>query len=242
VQLGSADDLPLDGRLVFFLKSTVPAKFPRNEKVELAAVDGSFDTQLSLADGSLMLADAKTAMGSVEPLTRFGASAFGPIHVRVLSADGATGNWLPLGTLVRLPGFKELRCPRTQAKPCTLSGTNLFLADAFAATPDFENPTDVPQDFTGTQLMVPHPAGGTLYLKLRDDPQTVQTLTLPVTLLSSAESKVVAAQAAPAAVPSAVPSDTPATPDVPAATVPASPPEAPNSNPAPSPDASTGKP
>ncbi|MGC1461522.1 MAG: hypothetical protein WA802_04930 [Terracidiphilus sp.] len=242
VQLGSADDLPLDGRLVFFLKSTVPAKFPRSEKVELAAVDGSFDTQLSLADGSLMLADAKTAMGSVEPLTRFGASAFGPIHVRVLSADGASGNWLPLGTLVRLPGFKELRCPRAQAKPCTLSGTNLFLADAFAATPDFENPTDVPQDFTGTQLMVPHPAGGTLYLKLRDDPQTVQTLTLPVTLLSSAESKAVAAQAAPATVPSAVPSDTPATPDVPAATVPVSPQAAPNSNPAPSPDASTGKP
>jgi hypothetical protein len=29
---------------------------------------------------------------------------------------------------------------------------------------------------------VPHPAGGVLYLKLRDDPATVQTLTLPVTL------------------------------------------------------------
>ena len=101
-----------NGRLVFFLKSTVPAKFPRNEKVELAASDGSFDTELSLADGSLMLEDAKTAMGSVEPLTRFGPSAFGPIHLRVLSADGATGDWLPLGTLVRLPGFKELRCPR----------------------------------------------------------------------------------------------------------------------------------
>ena len=29
--------------------------------------------------------------------------------------------------------------------------------------------------------MVPHPANGMLYLKLRDDPETVQTLTLPVT-------------------------------------------------------------
>ena len=116
VQLGSADDLPLDGRLVFFLKSTVPAKFPRNEKVELAASDGSFGTQLSLADGSLILADAKTAMGSVEPLSRFGPSAFGPVRLRVLSADGATGDWMPLGTLVRLPGFKELRCPRAIAK------------------------------------------------------------------------------------------------------------------------------
>jgi hypothetical protein len=241
VQLGSANDLPLDGRLVFFLKAKVPARFSRNEKVELAAVDGSFDTELSLADGSLMLEDAKTAMGSVEPLQRFGSSAFGPVHLRVISVDGATGDWLPLGTLVRLPGFKELRCPRAQAKPCTLSGTNLFLADSFAATPDFDNPTDVPQDFTGTQLMVPHPAGGTLYLKLRDDPETVQTLTLPVTLLSTAESKAAAAQAQPAAAPSAAPPATPATPDAPAATEPSNPPAAPDPNPAATPNAPSAK-
>jgi hypothetical protein len=52
VRLGSPDDLPVDGRLVFFLKSRVPADFPRNEKVEVAAVDGSFQTILSLTDGS----------------------------------------------------------------------------------------------------------------------------------------------------------------------------------------------
>ncbi len=235
IQLGSADDLPLNGRLVFFLQSKVPAKFPRNEKVELAAVDGSFNTELSLADGGLMLEDAKTAMGSVEPLARFGTSAFGPVHVRVLSADGASGDWLPLGTLVRLPGFKDLRCPHAQAKPCTLTGTNLFLADSFAATSDFENPSDVPQDFTGTQITVPHPSGGTLYLKLRDDPQTVQTLTLPVTLLTLAESKAVAAQAQPAAAPPA-----PA-PTVPVTTEPATPPAAQGTIPTAPPDASTGK-
>jgi hypothetical protein len=194
VQLGSTDDLPVGGRLVFFLKSTVPAKFPRNQKVELAATDGSFGTQLSLADGSLILADAKTAMGSVEPLSRFGPSAFGPIRLRVLSADGASGDWLPLGTLVRIPGFKELRCPRAIARPCTLTGTNLFLTDSIAATQDFESPTEVPQNFTGTLLNVPHPANGVLYLKLRDDPTTVQTLTLPITLITSAESKAAAAQ------------------------------------------------
>ena len=121
-----------------------------------------------------------------------------------LSADGATGDWMPLGTLVRLPGFRELRCPRALAKPCTLVGGNLFLADSIAATPDFETPVVVPQDFTGTQLIVPHPlANGTLYLKLRDDPATVQTLSLPVTLISPAEAKAVAEQmqAAPATQP-----------------------------------------
>ncbi len=189
MQLGNTDDLPLDGRLVFFLKSTVPARFPRNEKVELAAVDGSFDTELSLADGSLMLEDAKTAMGNIEPLNRLGASAFGPIHVRALSAEGAAGDWLPLGTLVRLPGFKDLRCPHAVAKPCVLTGTNLFLAASIAATPDFDNPTDVPPEFPGTQLTVPHPANGTLYLRLRDDPATVQTLNLPVTLVAPAASE-----------------------------------------------------
>jgi hypothetical protein len=235
VQLGSADDLPLNGRLVFFLKSTVPARFPRNEKVEVAAVDGSFDTELSLADGGLMLEDAKTAMGSVEPLARFGGSAFGPVRVRVLSADGTTGDWLPLGTLVRLPGFKELRCPHAQSRPCMLMGTNLFLAHSFAATPDFQNPTDVPQDFTGTQMNVPHPAGGTLYLKLRDDPQTVQTLTLPVTLLTPAESKAVASQAQQTSVPQAT------APATATDTDPATPPVVQDTNPAAPPDASTGK-
>jgi len=235
VQLGSPDDLPLEGRLVFFLKSTVPSKFPRNEKVELAAADGSFQTQLSLADGSLMLEDARTAMGSVEPLTRFGASAFGPVRVRVVSANGATGDWLPLGTLVRLPGFKELRCPRALARPCTLTGANLFLTDSVAATPDFGNPTEVPPDFTGTQLTVPHPVNGLLYLKVRDDPVTVQTLTLPITALTNAESRAAAAQAQPAAA-------APATlPPEPAATEPTTPPAAQDSTPEAPPDALSGK-
>jgi len=186
VLMGSPDDLPLDGRLVFFLKSREPQNFPRNEKVEVAAVDASFHTVLSLADGGLMLEDAKTAIGSLDPLTRFGSSAFGPVEARVVSADGAAGNWIPLGTLVRVPGFKDLRCPRSPAKPCILTGTNLFLAASIGATADFDGATDVPPDFTGTQLSVPHPANGMLYLRLRDDPPTVQTLTLPVTLMSLA--------------------------------------------------------
>ena len=196
VHLGSPDDLPIENRLVFFLKSRVPANFPRNEKVEVAAADGSFRTVLSLADGGLMLEDAKTAVGMVDPLARFGSSAFGPVEARVMSADGVSGDWMPLGTLVRLPGFKELRCPRALAKPCTLSGSNLFLAASIGASAEFDNATDVPPEFTGTQLSVPRPAGGVLYLRLRDDPATVQTLTLPVT----AAAPTAAGQSQPAAV------------------------------------------
>jgi hypothetical protein len=220
VQLGSPDDLPLDGRLVFFLKSTVPGKFARDEKVELAAADGSFNTELSLADGGLMLEDASTAMAHLEPLKRFGASAFGPVRVRVVAGNGATGDWMPLGTLVRLPGFTELRCPRSVSKPCMLAGTNMFLAASISATPDFDDPVEVPPDFTGMQLAIPHPTNGVIYLKLRDDPATVQTLTMQVTpavasdlevpVLSKAKPAPAAEeqspQPAPAAAPAAQPS------------------------------------
>jgi hypothetical protein len=186
VHLGSNDDLPVDGRLVFFIRSKEPENFPRDEKVEVAAADGSFHTMLGVADGSLMLEDAKTALGVVEPLRSFGSSAFGPLRARVLSADGVAGDWMPLGTLVRLPGFKELHCPRHVGKPCVLTGTNLFLVASFSATSNFEKSIDVPPDFTGTQVNVPHPVNGALYLKLRDDAETVQTLTLPVMPMSLA--------------------------------------------------------
>lgn len=201
VHLGSPDDLPLHGKLVFFLKSEVPQKFPRNEDVEVAAADGSFRTVLSLSDGSLMLEDNRTALGSVEPLEKFGPSAFGPIQARAISADGVAGDWMPLGTLVRLPAFKELHCPRSIARPCLLTAGNLFLAESISASPDFSNPTEIPGDFTGDQIAVPHPVNGTLYLKLRDDPQTVQTLTMPLNAATPAvvPSAAAASAASPAA-------------------------------------------
>jgi hypothetical protein len=185
VRFGSPDDLPVEKKLVFFLKSKVPASFPRDEKIEVSAVDGSFHTALSLSDGSLILEDANTALGVVEPLARFGPSAFGPVEARAVSAAGVAGDWLPLGTLVRMPGFKELHCPRAVAKPCALTGSNLFLATAVASSPEFSNPTDVPPDYTGTQLTVTHASSGMLYVKLRDDPATVQTVTLPVLPMSA---------------------------------------------------------
>lgn len=216
VHLGSTDDLPVHGRLVFFFKSRTPTAFPRSEKVEVSAEDDSFHTDLSVSDGSLMLEDSQTALGVVEPLRKFGTSAFGPLKARAMSADGAAGDWVPLGTLVREPNFGQLRCPRAQAKPCMLNGDNLFLASAISATADFDNAVDVPQEFTGTQLTVPHPAnGGVLYLKLRDDPATVQTLTLPVTAISNSaapQTSVVQPQAPAPAEKAAAPAEKAAAP------------------------------
>ncbi|WP_263355633.1 hypothetical protein [Acidicapsa ligni] len=211
VHLGSTNDLPLQRRLVFFLRSRMPAAFPRTEKIELGAVDGSFQTTLSLSDGSLMLEDAHTAVAVIDPLTRFGSSAFGPLQMRAVSADGITGDWIPLGTLVRLPGFngapgsKDLRCPRSTTKPCQLSGSNLFLITAISANPDMSNAIDVPAEFSGTALTIPNVTrtgtNGTLYLSLRDDPSTVQTLTLPIAQQpgQTGQTAQTGAQASPAA-------------------------------------------
>jgi cell division septation protein DedD len=155
---------------------------------------------LSVSDGTLMLEDANTALGVVEPLAKFGSSAFGPLQARAVSADGVAGEWMTLGTLVRIPGFKELHCPHNPSRPCVLTGTNLFLAAYIAASPEFDNPVDVPADFTGTQLTVPHPVNGLLYLRLRDDPETVQTLSLSVMPLTPATQNPAAAKP-PAATP-----------------------------------------
>jgi hypothetical protein len=83
------------------------------------------------------------------------------------------------------------------SKPCTLTGTNLFLARSISASDDFDNAVDVPADFTGTQLIVPHPVNGVLYLKLRDDPDTVQTLALSVLPALASTGSVTAKQSEP---------------------------------------------
>jgi hypothetical protein len=95
-----------------------------------------------------------------------------------------------------------------------LTGTNLFLAASISSAEDFANATEVPPDFTGGQLAVPHPSNGVLYLKLRDDPGTVQTLTLPVTLVaaSSQSSGQTAAMQTPAGDGPASPPPDPAPP------------------------------
>jgi len=189
IRFGNPDDLPASERLGFFFKARVPAAFPRDQKIEIAAVDASFHTLLSLADGGLILSDSTTAMAVVEPLTRFGSSAFGPIQARPVAANGIAGDWIPLGTLVRIPGLHDLRCPHVAARPCTLTGSNLFLAAALDSTADFDDPVTVPPDFTGTQLTVPHAPNGTLYIKLRDDPNTVQTVTVPVVPMQAGATK-----------------------------------------------------
>lgn len=180
IRLGSQDELPQDGKLSFLVKSEIPATFPRTEKIEVGAEDGSFDVLLGTETGSLTLADPQNAFAQVEPLKNWGASAFGPLRFRPVQADGTKGDWQPLVTLVRVPAVTQVHCPENADKPCTLSGSNLFLIDAVASDKDFTDQVAVPLGAVNPSIDVPHPAGPLLYIKLRDDPSVVSTLELPV--------------------------------------------------------------
>jgi hypothetical protein len=98
----------------------------------------------------------------------------------VEEGGGGKGDWQPLATLVRVPSLKEVRCPDSPDKQCKLSGSNLFLLDSVAADPQFNQTVSVPIGFADSSMSVPRPNGTLLYIKLRDDPETVDTLVLPV--------------------------------------------------------------
>jgi hypothetical protein len=180
IRLGNQDELPQDGRLSFFVKSEVPDTFPRNEKIEVATADNSFDVLLSLADGNLLLQDSQTVLAMLDPLKSFGPSAFGSLHFRAVDASGTKGDWEPLANLVRIPSLKEVRCPDSPDKQCTLSGTSLFLIESIASDSQFKHEVPVPLGFADQAITVPRPNGTLLYIKLRDDPSAVNKAALPV--------------------------------------------------------------
>ena len=103
-------------------------------------------------------------------------------------APFAVSDWLSLGTLVRLPVLSHLQCPTDASQPCTLNGSNLFLVDSVAAEPSFGAPAPVPDGFTGTTLPVPHISGTTFFLRLRDDPEAVNSVTVPISTVSATAS------------------------------------------------------
>ncbi len=199
ITLSSTDDLPLSAPLTFTLKT--PQPFPRSGRVEVETLDGTLRAVLTLApSGGLVLQDPHTVVATLDPLRAFGPSAFGALHVRAIfpprkhgdqtattnpantnAEDESSSDWLPLGNLVRLPQLSTLQCPADPTASCTLSGSSLYLISAIAPNPAFDNPVRVPDGYTDATLTVPHPAAaGTLFLKLRDDPNPVDAANLPV--------------------------------------------------------------
>ncbi len=179
VRLGRPEELPQDGRLNFFLKTQVPETFPATEKIEVATADESFRVLLSFKDGNLTLQDSKTVFAVLDPMKLLGPSAFGPLKFRPVAEGGIDGDWQPLVNLVRLPLFKGIHCVPGPDKQCSLNGEKLFLLDSVSTDADFVNAVTVPEGFVEDALAIPPTKTKTLYIKLRDDPDTVDTVTLP---------------------------------------------------------------
>jgi hypothetical protein len=176
----SPDDLPLNEKLTFFVKSA--DNYPRGQQIEVASTDDSLHTTLSIASGTLVLQNKHTVLATLEPLKVFGTSAFGPLHIRAVAPDGTTGEWIPLATLVRLPTLTDLHCPaHAKQQPCTLDGSDLYLVDSFSIDPAFTAPIAVPEGFVGSNITIPHPGSdANFYVRLRDDPATTDMVSLPI--------------------------------------------------------------
>jgi hypothetical protein len=194
IHLGNPDELPQDARLNFFLKAQVPDTFSPSAKVEVATADESFHVLLTVKDGNLTLQDSKMVFAVLDPMKLLGPSAFGLLKFRAVSPDGVEGDWQPLVNLVRMPELKSIRCtpPANAAErrvtsdkadlpesQCTLTGDKLFLIDALSADPDFSSPVTVPDGFIEASLSLSVPRGKGVYIKLRDDPSTVDTVIMP---------------------------------------------------------------
>jgi hypothetical protein len=182
IKLADPGELPLDAQLIFSVRSQSPAYFSHDESVEVATGDETSATTLSLANGGLTLENAQVAVATLNPSKAFGPSTFGPLKFRV-SLKGVAGDWQPLANLVRLPVLTELKCPASAELACQLTGTHLFLIESVSGDARFTLPIAVPDGFLGAALPVPHPSAGTLYIKLRDNPEIVNPALLSVQAL-----------------------------------------------------------
>jgi hypothetical protein len=184
IRLMGKDDLRVDVPVTLVLKSS--GTIPRNEEIEVGTLDGSLNTRLTFASGALVLQDSHTLRVTLDAVKALGGSVFGPVRFRAVEQGMDPGDWIPLGTLVRVPPVTSLVCPAESSKNCELNGASLFLINAVGQTVSLDqvlvDPVQVPEDFSDTALAVPHPLGGALYLTLRDDPGALAQLNLPVAL------------------------------------------------------------
>jgi len=177
IKLGNPDEVPLDARLAFSIRTLWPATFSRDVQIEVATEDQSYSQLLSIANGGMTLENAHVALAALKPAVSFGPSAFGPLRFR-LTANGVNGDWQPLATLVRLPILSSMTCRPDPDGGCQLSGQNLFLLDSIAADADFHAPVRVPEGFSGFSLDLPRMAAGHIFVRLRDDPAVVNAVDL----------------------------------------------------------------
>lgn len=164
VHLVDPNELPVGSKISFVLKTVAMPGFSRGDKVEVQSDDQTLHTSLEVSDGSLVLQDNSTMLGSFDPLKSFGPSAFGKLQLRAVDANGAPGDWIPLGTLVRVPVIASVKCARA---------TRAAAAAAAEAATRAANASEAPQT---TAASGPPPQVNDTSTPAADDPNTQCTL------------------------------------------------------------------
>jgi hypothetical protein len=187
VHLVDPNELPVGSRVTFVLKTVTVPGFSRADKVEVASEDQTLHTTLEVSDGSLVLQDSSTMLGSFDPLKNFGPSAFGKLQLRAIDASGAPGDWIPLGTLVRVPMIASVKCGRSTraAAAAAVAATRAAdAADAPATTAGSAPPPPV-NDTTPLPANDPNALctlnGTSLFLidSISSDPQFTHSVSVP---------------------------------------------------------------
>jgi hypothetical protein len=141
VHLVDPNELPVGSKVTFVLKTAATPGFSRSDKVEVQSDDQTLRTTLDVSSGSLVLQDSNTMLGSFDGLKSFGPSAFGKLQLRAVDSSGAPGDWIPLGTLVRVPVIASVKCARA---------THAAAAAAAVAATRAANASDAPATTEGS--------------------------------------------------------------------------------------------
>jgi hypothetical protein len=176
IALRGDEALTQDARLTFSIGAAPGARFNGTETIEIATADGRASAVIGAKDG-LTPQSVEVLVTTVEPGKLLGTAAYGPLRFRLIQ-DGVPSDWIPLASLVRLPVLTRFACDGAK-RTCQMSGRDLFLIGDAARDEAFTDAVAVPDGFTGTALTVPAGAGRTLYLRLRDDPAIVASVSVP---------------------------------------------------------------
>ena len=187
IRLGSPREVPLQAQLTFSIRARSPQTFTHEDKLEVGLADSTASVILPVGAGGMTLQNTGVAVVTLNPLERFGDSAFGALRFRRLM-NGVAGDWQPLVTLVRVPEIAAVDCPPSPTTDCSLSGTHLYLLDSVSGDAQFTAPRKVPDGFTDQTLTIPRPHDGKLYVRLRDDPAVISVVMVPSAEPPEAES------------------------------------------------------
>lgn len=174
ITLSSDDLLPDAARMTISFRAPDTMRLSPKDVIEVSTEDGSAQARLTGEKG-LRLESQQVAIATLDPAA-LGPSAYGPLRYRLVQA-GLPGKWQPLATLVRLPAIEGVECADGSAT-CRMKGQNLFLVEAVASDPAFASGKTLPSGFTGQTIDIPKPQGQSIYIKLRDAPSGVQTISL----------------------------------------------------------------